>query len=652
MGGFQSLPQALQPVISSALPADQVAWESDKLTDETALAIVLADTAKAEAFVQSKNMVVDWERADNNFRAAGVPRNWPNSESMRSGLSMPVVLEAVEKLMPAVMLAFFSDKQPFLLERKGKTTDEVLRAKANLLMWAIKESNFKEEIRKALKGCLLYGFCALRWGWKTATRSKKSYGYEAGGKKVTKKQESYEISHPTLENIRLRNILFDPALQEQDCRKGRYAVAQIYLSAEELDDLRGDSTYKNIPSREELTQILAAQSEAATDSMNGSKYMTWRDNQAQKETEAVSVDPTKAPLEILEYVTEDRVITVLQRTIVIRNSKNEFDKSTFLSCAFIDVPGAMYGFGVSKLLQGEQYLQTHVLNKWMDGADLALNPAFTSAQGLQTTAQNVKITTGKIVTGPELKPIPVPDLGPSALSILQTSEIRAGRRVGANGGDNMPTQAMRTAEGVQQFGQDVVNKLQYFIEIFSDLVFVPALRAFLEVMHDNLQPEDIERILSEMDAKAYEGSLLDVYNGDCDILVLSSTKLAARRAAAQLIPMLIQLVQAPAVQEALAAQGKKFDFAELLEEAVDLAGWDVNSLIVAASQEEIQRLMQMAAPQAPKAQMDAQTQMQLQQQGQQNDLAKIEEQGVTRASVEVVKHLLKEASEKSGVSIG
>jgi hypothetical protein len=227
-------------------------------------------------------------------------------------------MEAVEKLMPTVMLAFFSDSKPFLLERMGKTTMEAARMWQHVLAWAIKESGFKEGIRQCLKSAFLYGICFARWGWKSEERKKKTYAFDQS-RKVVKSVTSYEISHPTFENIEIRKALADPSLREQDCRKARWMAVQIFTDANGLDELRKDDTYKNIPTREELRDILSAGSEATTDSMAAAKNMSWRDNQAAKETDAQSVDPLKQPLELIEYVAGDRVIVVLQRKIVIRN---------------------------------------------------------------------------------------------------------------------------------------------------------------------------------------------------------------------------------------------------------------------------------------------------------------------------------------------
>ena len=644
MSGFEALETAIISPPAEVQAAD-VRWRGEDFTDEIALSIVLADADKARAFTTSKNMTVDWERADNNFRAFGLPKNWPGVESARAGLAMPVVMEAVQKLAPSIMLALFSDIKPFELEPIGKADPNAVRAKATLLKWSIQESDFKEEIRKMVDSALLYGFTVGRWGFKTSKKSATKYEMATdGSKKVKKVVKDYEISHPTFEQVELRNHLGDPSLRESDIRKGRFNLIQIFADASILDELRDDPTYKNVPTREEFAAILSQNAEAATDSMPDSKNMSWRDNQAAKETDKQSLDPTKAPLEILEWIDNDRVITVLQRKIVIRNEQTEFGRTTLLSCAFIDVPGAMYGFGVSKLLAGEQYLQTSVVNSWLDVVALKLNPGFTAEQGLQTSAQNIKLSPGKVLTGPKLTPIPIPDVGAEALQVLETSENRASRRVGANGADNMPTQALRTAQGVQAFNEGIVDKLQNFIEKFADKVFIPALEAFLDVCHNHLQPEDINRILTEIEGKAYEGNILDVYNTRCTIQVLASTKIAARKAAAQLAPLIMNLVMSPAVQQALAAQGVKFNFAEFLEQVVDLTGWDVNSLIVPATKEDIDRSMQMQAGQAIKAQTD----LQKQQQQAADTLQQIEEKGFVQAGVAVVKHSLKASEEGIG----
>src|SRR5581483_2695084 len=103
-----------------------------------------------------------------------------------------------------------------------------------------------------------------------------------------------------------------------------------------------------------LRMILAANAAQTQDSLQGAKSNAWRDLQAEKDFTPTSADPLAQPLEVLEYWTDDRVITVLNRVIVIRNEPNEFGRKTQVSCAFVDVLGSAWGFGIAKLLSGEQ----------------------------------------------------------------------------------------------------------------------------------------------------------------------------------------------------------------------------------------------------------------------------------------------------------
>lgn len=644
MGGLSQLPQAIQrPTPVSVLGPGEVRWRGEELTDETALQIVLSDVQLGERFTQSHNASIDWENWDNLYRAIPQKDTWAGTEAPKAALALPVILEAIEKLMPAIYLAFFSDKQPFLLQPMGRTTAAIARAHAHILMWAIKQSDFQEQMRRTIKSALLYGTTMARVGWKVTSQQKDKYTISKDGQTVTRTVQEHEINHPTCEHVEVRNLILDHKLRQQDCRKATYLCGQFFMSAQEVADLAADDTYKNIPTTEELTQALALAAEATPDSMMASKYMTWRDLQATKQNEATSVDPTKQPLEILEYVSDTHIITVLERLIVIRNDINEDRSKNYFSCNFIDVPGSYYGFGVGKLLASEQLLQTGIINKLLDSLVLVLSPSFTEEKGLANGSQQIRMAPGKVFSSVgKLTPIVVPDLTQPATEAIAASEARAARRVGANGGDNMPTQAMRTAEGVNAFERGLIDKLQYFIEIFANLVFVPVLESMLEICKRNLQPKDIRQILADAEAKLYISNILDVYNGQVSISTLTSTKLAARRVASQMVSMILQAAQSAPFQTALAAQSKKFDVVEFMDEVLDLMGWDPDSFIVDASPDEVNRMMQMQPGVAA-----AQAKQQENSQDLQNQLQVVQAQGQMRAGVQAIKFALEQSGKES-----
>lgn len=606
-------------------------------SDLTSLKVVLQCTNIGEQYLQSKSLTSEWNIDDDLVRAYVPPRNWPNSNTPRSNISWPVILEAIETLMPQTHLAFFSDPQPFQLDPKGRTTPAAARATSKLASWAVDVSGFEEEIRLMEKSTMTYGQCVGKWGWKIAKSSKKRYSRGEGGQ-IAIKSDDAEIPHPTFENVDLRNLIVDPTTRSHDIRKSGWRVYQKFIDAVGLDDLRKDGTYQNVPTWDELKMILATLSEPTKDSLQAGKALTWRENQAERQDVNTSPDPMKQPLELLEYEDNGKIITVLQRCIVIRNEENE-EGCHYVSCSFIDVLNAFYGFGVAKLLEGEQRFQAGVGNLYVDGLGLTLNPTWQRKGGIGSKSQNITVGPGKVVNGDgELIPLPMNNISDQALNAIQASEARASRRVGANFGQNMPTQAMRTAEGVQDFTSGVQVRLQYFVNNFAQLVFIPVIEAFIGMIKDNLTPDEINQLLTDEDGKSYEGDVLEVYNGDYCVDVLSSTKLAGRRGMQSIIPLMMQLLGQPAIATQLNTQGKKFDFNEFFNEVFDITGWPSTGLIVDMTPEDLQR-MQQSNP----AVVNAQAKEKATAQGHTNDLEKIQAKGEATAGTAVIKHVLKES---------
>jgi hypothetical protein len=649
MSGFNALPGAIDEGQSLApvLP-EETAFSDEQLEDLAAVKLVVQDAVLAEQYLSKQYLPAEWQKNDEMYRALVRQRQWANGVA-RANLGMPLIMEVIDKhLLPAVHMSFFSEEQPFQLEPKGKTSREASDAMARILNWAIRKSDFKEEMRLVEKSALQYGLGVAKWGWRTATEKKKTFQYvnhpdpEDSTKTrqtVEASEDEYECNYPTFEWVGLRHILVDPSCNRQDVRKARWVIFQSFITADELDQYRDQEGYKNIPSRDELRLILANKGEPTTNSLKGELSPTNLQLQSEKPDVATTVDPLSQPLEVLERWDGEYVTVVVQRKLLIRNEEHELGRMPFLSCAFIDVLGSLYGFGVAKLLGGEQSLQQGIINSYIDILALQLNPSFQLMKGLGNSRQNIEMSPGGVINeNGELKPLPIPSVTTEALNAVSASEARATRRVGANGGDNMPTQAMRTAEGVQAFTSGLTQSLEYFIEIFSDLVFIPALEALCDLCKSKLQPDQINEILTEADGQVFQGNLLDIYNGDYSFNVLVSTKLGRRKAAAALLPALFQLFQAAPVHDSLAARGESVDWEYLIKDSLALAGWPIDQIIKKMTPEEIQRAQMQNSGQA----MVAQAQMAMLQQKHAYDLENIEQTGLARAGVAVVKDAIKQ----------
>lgn len=642
--GFENLPAAIDPSLALApvVEAD-VRTEDDAWSDHVALGIVLSDTQSALNYLNEKGLSpVGLDMADDLVRAYVRPRQWADGKP-RANLSMHVVLQAIEKIMPSLYMSLFANgkKRPFIVDPVGKTTPAAARANASLLAWAIKKAKLPEEMRLCLKNCLTYGFTVGTWGWESRTLRKKKYERDANDQdgKMVGTWEEFNIELPTFECLDLKQVLVDPGLKRQDVQAGaRFIIKQVMTNGYGLDDLRKNPSYYNIPDDHELAFFLANKSESTEDSMGSNKKTVWREFQAKLESESVSKDPMLHPLEILEYTTEDRVVTVLQRKLVIRNEQNEFAKLNFQSCAFIDVLSSAWGFGVAKLLSGEQRLQSGVMNNGVDSLALVLNPVFQLLKGIGPGTQSIPLSPGKVISeSGELKPLIVPDVSNTVNETIAASDARASEKVGSGGGSDMSTGVARTAQGVQAFSNDVIQRLQYFLETFISMVYIPTLEAFLQLLHDHLTIEQVNQILVEQDGKAYESDISDVFNADVSLNVTAGANMMARFASAQLMPQLFALVSAGPVADQFETTGVYFDFMEAISESVDMWGLSVDDLIKQMTPEMKQ------AVQAKNAAMSkANAALALQAQGHQNTLAEIDAKGSTQADVAVVRGMIKD----------
>ena len=634
-GGFASLPEAIAQPPAPPTP-DEVRTADEELDDITAFGMVLSDAASCVNYVSGKGLVpLNIEASDDLYRGVVPPRQWADGRP-RASLAMHVVLNAIEKLMPKLYLALFGNgkKEPFICTPRGKTTPEAARANATLLHWAMKQAKTKEEMRIALKTALQYGFFIGQWGWESKEQKEKVYKKQADGSmKGTWKVDDIEI--PFFEALDMKYVLFDPNLKRQDVQANangaRFIIRQHYTNGYGLAAYRKNPQYKNIPTDEELKFFLATKSEPTTDELAQIKRPIWREFQAALEQDQTASDPMMQPLEILEWVSRDRVICILQRKLTIRNGGNEFGRLNFNSCAFVDVLGSAWGMGAAKLLMGEQRLQQGVANNWIDSLALVLNPVFQLIKGIGPGTQTIPLSPGKIISEVgELKPLIVPDVTKPAMEALATSDQRANEKVGVTGGSNMPNQAMRTAEGVQAFAGDMIERLQYWLEIFTNLVYIPVLEAFLEIIREHLTPEQIQSILTAEQGKAWEGDIADVYNAKIGVEVIGGANMLGKFAAAQLAPMFVNMLAS--IEGQLETQGVFFDYADFVKDVADLLGWDAGVYFHGMTDEMKKNVQQKNA-----ALQRVQGDMALEAQKYQNDIGRIDAKGYTQAGVGLVR---------------
>jgi hypothetical protein len=634
--------------------------------DETALRIVVQDTLYTERWLESKMLPLEWLRYDRLYQFKVPAQFWEGTNIPRANLGIPLVYEHVESILPQVMAGLFSDDPPFMSEPRPGTSMQAARANDALLAWELDRVNFKEEIRLGAKSALIYGVGIWKWGWHSYTKKRTEYRRKQSRRflpagalggvmvdqdlsdEVEAREVEEEVNEPTFEYVNIRHVLVDPGCRVSDIRKAKFVVHRLYLTLLDLEELAGREGY-NIPPIERLKQVffppkekpLAGSIETSTIDMNSEFRAMPRNLDS-------TVDPLNQPLEVLEYWTADRVYTVVQRKLVIRNQANEFGRIPFLSACFSDVLDSFYGMGIAKLVGGEQRLQQGTINTFLDDLSLSLNGMFVRVRGKNTPTQQLRMRPGGIIDTDDDKGIGILQRQPIQLevgAVMASSDSRAQRRTAANEmvvQGSLPSDKSsitRTATGVQALTGGSGARLQYFVENIASQVFVPFLRAIHAMNGRYLKPSQIERILTKELNQAYQGDTIDLINAQVNFNVLAASKLQARRSMSSSLPLMFQFLLTEPVMNSLQVEGKKVNVAELVNMLFQVTGWpNKQDVIVSMTPQDQQRAM-LNNP-AVQQMMAQQGTMQAQED---SKMRLLEEENVARAGRDVIRSLLKQA---------
>lgn len=613
----------------------ELPWPDDgKLPEKTALKIVLQDAGLAENWLSTMGWPSLWSKQDNLYQFRVPVRNWDGTNIPRSSLGMPLVYEHVESILPQLTTGMFADSPPFMCSPRPATQMDTARANVELLKWEFDQAQVREETRLGWKSMLIYGTAIWKYGWKSYTKKtqkwKRAEPYkfvpfnvqdpamggakipQANSDKITRVTTEEEINHPFFEHRNLRHVLVDPGCRTSNIQtSAKYVIDIQYMTCIDLDEMRDWEGY-DIPSREQLLSLMfPAEQPVPQNGVESQMLNIANEFRAVPRALKTTADKLHQPLQVMEYWSRDRVITVLNRVTVIRNEPNPFGKIPFFSQCMTDVLDSFYGIGCASLIGNEQRMQQGVINLFLDDLSLTLNGMFTRTRGANVSTQQMRMRPGGIIDQDNEKgvgllqrqPIPIAE----TQAVLSASDSRAARRTAASESSvqgSIPgdkSSITRTATGVNSLSSGTGTRLQSIIENFAGNVFIPLLEAFHEMNGLFLKPEQINKILSEDLGHAYEADPLDIVNGEYDFDIVAASKLQARAAMKQALPLMYQFFLTEPVMTALSQQGKKIDIGEMVKMTFDTSGWpNQQSVVTNMTPQEIQQ-MQANSPAAQQA---------------------------------------------------
>lgn len=622
-------------------------------TADSALALVIQSTERAEKYIMARLWLSEWRVAKQIYDAPTKQDYWRDTRVPRASNSFPLVSQHIRALMDQALPALFPELTPFAVEPNEGTPRQVSRAWESILSFQLRQAKVKAQCRLIMKDALMFGTGLGKLGFKSYTRKRTMWKRAAqpiridspmkGGKptfihtaesdELLEYEVEERINEPEFKRVEIQHLLVSPDLRTPDVRDAQYVVYRDYLTIRDLNRLRDYEGY-TIPSEAELKLLAAPPAETAPGSMmeNESTSYPTQGHRALPRYLDASADPLDHKLEVLEYWTNDVVIVVLQRKQVIRNVGNPFGIIPFVSCFWDDIPGTFYSYGIPRRIGG---IQTHIQglrNKRLDDINLNMQNTWKVLKGDMIAQQPIKMYPGamlKVSSMDAIEPLQKQPLLPEAYKEEDVLIADAEKTTGANEmlvqgaqSSGAKSTGMRTSAGAQAVSGASSARVQGFVDVCADQVLLPALYLILKMDRLWLEPSVMRQLVGkslwmalESDFAAVGGDLTLSMNNNADIefKMLAGSNLAAKAKMAQALPLQGQIFMSPAVTSGLASMNKKVDWLEYSRRVEKSTGYDAqDDIIIDMTDQDKQAAMQ----NNPKVLDMKATQARLQQMGQ------------------------------------
>jgi hypothetical protein len=631
-------------------------------TDDAAVQLVIQDAERARAFLDQKQWTVFWRESDVLYQSPRTNQIFEGSTVSRANISRFTVAKHVNTLVPGMKSGIFYETPPFLIRPRPATSQTTARAKTALYGTLLDSADLETVAEDALESMTTFGTVILKACWKKETRVKKTKTPQGepirqklpmGGELTIHTKESNTLTTEKteiteqgleLEVCELGSVLFDPSWRKPNAmhKKCKYIVHVTYPTWRDLDDMRQQKEVDkdgkvtggyDIPSEQELKDFFFAQQDGSAASPSQVQLnlggQNWAIQHAQNPEEPSSVAPDERPIQCLERWDRTYVYTVLSpdggdRGVLIRKEEHGFPFLPYFSANFWNIPNSPLGIGVGRLAGSDQRIEKGLTDALLDLLSFAINPMYARDRGANAPTQAIRTRIGGIVdvdtkAGQSVRDafgiIETPKVPPEVFPTLQAAAQSAQSTTGSDEAfsqGSLPgrggSSAARTATGAGGIMAANAGRIQGPVGHFVKGVLLPVIELLDFFVKDRMEPQEIRDILGDELGDAFELDAKNFYESRDRFECLAGAHLAAKKAMAQALPLMVQIFEnAPLVQQ-LNATGYVIDVKMLLEMFMEVSEWhNSRELIRPMTPEEQQKYQQ--ASQGGQAQQKIQGQI-------------------------------------------
>lgn len=294
----------------------------------------------------------------------------------------------------------------------------------------VPQTMFQEQDTRPINSLLDYYWDCDKWSAKVNQWIRSMLMYGTGVMYIY-----WDMDKPRLINVPVRDFFFDPTATDMDESKCAYAGRRYLTTIDELKSIEiyDVKTGGMLPKYSNLDQIVE---------QRGTK-----DEQTDKEKKDMFLGSTlgknamEDQVEVIEYWTKDRTISVANRSVVIHDGENPFLTAAkakniknpkgiipFICQRDYADESLLLGKGELEPISGQQEQLNDITNQHVDSITYALNPMFTLDPKYGAWIEKVENLPGAVYPfeGGALVPVPHAPIPPEAFELTQgiKGEIR------------------------------------------------------------------------------------------------------------------------------------------------------------------------------------------------------------------------------------
>jgi hypothetical protein len=302
---------------------------------------------------------------------------------------VPYVFSTIETIVPRIVAG--RPKINVIAREEGDS--DYAKVQGHLLDFFWDQMKMDEQLADIVRQMLIYGTSVVKLTWdKKIEEVEEEIPVDANFPELG--QTSVEVeqiveNHPTVEMVDLYDFFWDP--KGYDIDTCAWVAHRTHRSYDYLLKMQKQGLYKNITLLEEMKH---RPFQGESDKNSRHSVLSTSD------PNAISGNSDKeANIELIEYWEDNRVITIANRKIVIRDEKNPFAHGKKPFVRFVDqsLPKEFCGVGEVEPIETLQKELNDMRNQRMDNASLILNRMWLVANGANVDENELVSDVGGII---------------------------------------------------------------------------------------------------------------------------------------------------------------------------------------------------------------------------------------------------------------